>query len=291
MKWLITGGSGQLGRAMAVELKKHNSDFISLNHSDLDITNSRQINECLNRELPDIVLNTAAWTDVDLAESHERLAWAVNAEGPKILAEACASVDAKLIHISTDYVFSGVADSPWGENTLLSPVSAYGRTKADGERLVLDTYAHGTYLVRTAWLYSPWGTNFVKTMIKIALQDSKVINVVNDQVGQPTSASDLASQIYTMMDKNLTPGIYHGTNSGQASWFEVAQIVFSLLGQNVMRVEPISSEEFTRPAIRPAYSVLGHDNWNLKGVNPMKNWQTALEEAFPALLKDTEVGE
>jgi dTDP-4-dehydrorhamnose reductase len=291
MKWLITGGSGQLGRAMAVELKKHNSDFISLNHSDLDITNSRQINECLNRELPDIVLNTAAWTDVDLAESHERLAWAVNAEGPKILAEACASVDAKLIHISTDYVFSGVADSPWGENTLLSPVSAYGRTKAGGERLILDTYAHGTYLVRTAWLYSPWGTNFVKTMIKIALQDSKVINVVNDQIGQPTSASDLASQIYTMIDKNLTPGIYHGTNSGQASWFEVAQIVFSLLGQNVMRVEPISSEEFTRPAIRPAYSVLGHDNWNLKGVNPMKNWQTALEEAFPALLKDTEVGE
>ena len=291
MKWLITGRSGQLGRAMALELTKHELNFVSLNRSELDITNTNQVNECLYRELPDIVLNTAAWTDVDLAESRESDAWAVNAAGPKILAQACASINAKLIHISTDYVFSGESSSAWNEDALLSPRSAYGRTKADGERLVLGAHPGGTYLVRTAWLYSPWRRNFVKTMIKIALQDTKIVNVVNDQIGQPTSAFDLASQIYAMVNKNLTPGIYHGTNSGEATWFDLAQMVFSLLGQNIKRVEPISSQEFIRPAGRPAYSVLGHVNWHLNGLTPMKNWQTALEEAFPALLKEVEAGE
>jgi dTDP-4-dehydrorhamnose reductase len=291
MKWLITGGSGQLGRAMALELTKQGCEFTSLTHTDLDISNQGQIDACLKRESPEIVLNAAAWTDVDRAESQECSAWDVNARAPKFLAEACSGINAKLIHISTDYVFSGVSDSPWSENALLSPISAYGRTKADGERLVLSEYAKGTYLVRTAWLYSPWGKNFVKTMIKIALQDSKNVYVVSDQIGQPTSAFDLAAQLYAMVDRELPTGIYHGTNGGWVTRFELAQKVFSLLGENVMRINPIDSSEFARPAVRPAYSVLGHDQWRFGGVNPMKNWQTALEEAFPALLAATKVGE
>ncbi len=291
LKWVILGGDGQLGRAMAAELATTNTDFITVGHSQLDITNEGDIHSCFNSELPDVVLNAAAWTNVDLAESHEEEALLVNAHGPKLIAEACSKFGAKLVTISTDYVFSGVSDSPWNENSEVLPVSAYGRTKAAGESAVLHAYPKGSYVLRTAWLYSPWGKNFVKTMLKFALRETGSIEVVNDQFGQPTSVYDLARQIQRMIVQDLPPGIYHGTNSGQTTWFELAQKIFELAQVDCGRVVAVDSKQNHRPANRPSYSVLGHSNWIQEGLDPMQSWQDALIDAFPAILLTVNQGE
>lgn len=291
MKWVVLGGEGQLGRAMSAELKKNNADFISLSHMQLDITNQKDIDSCFRSDLPDVVLNAAAWTNVDLAESQEEKAFSINAQGPRLIAEACAKIGAKFIHISTDYVFSGISNSPWSETSDVAPVSAYGRAKAAGERSVLDVYSRGSFVVRTAWLYSPWGKNFVKTMLKFALDGTGSVEVVTDQVGQPTSAGDLAQQIYQMIDQNVSPAIYHGTNSGQASWFELAQKIFDLAEMDRERVIAVNSNRFPRPAKRPAYSVLGDSRWMREGMHPMQSWQDALSDAFPIILQAIKRGE
>lgn len=291
LKWVILGGEGQLGRAMAAELATTNTEFIKLGHAQLDITSEDDIQSYFGSELPDVVLNAAAWTNVDLAESHEEEALLINAHGPKLIAEACSKFGAKFVNISTDYVFSGVPDSPWSETSDVAPVSAYGRTKAAGERVVLDTYPEGSYIVRTAWLYSPWGKNFVKTMLRFALRETGSIEVVNDQFGQPTSVYDLAGQIQRMIVQDLPPGIYHGTNRGETTWFELAQKIFELAQIDFDRVVPVNSSQFPRPARRPSYSVLGHSNWAQEGLQPMQSWQDALIDAFPTILQAVNQGE
>lgn len=291
MKWMILGGEGQLGQTMAMELARKDVEFISLNRAQLDITNQSHIDEWFNSESPDVVINAAAWTNVDLAEFEEGKAFLVNAHGPKLLAAACSRIRAKFVHISTDYVFSGEADSPWKETAATSPSSAYGRTKMEGERFVLDTYPSNSFIVRTAWLYSPWGRNFVKTVLKIALHETKSMEVVNDQVGQPTSALDLVSQIQLMVNLDTSPGIYHGTNSGQTSWFELAQQIFTLVGEDPCRVVAVDSKHFPRPAKRPAYSVLGHEQWVIQGLSPMRNWSDAVKDALPVIIQTMNQGE
>jgi dTDP-4-dehydrorhamnose reductase len=291
IKWMILGGESQLGRAFSAELSGSNVECISLNRAQLDVTNKFEIEERLLSTSPDVVINSAAWTNVDLAESREDQALLVNALAPRFLAESCAQIGAKFVQISTDYVFSGIATSPWSESSELSPISAYGRTKASGERFVLDVYPENSYIVRTAWLFSPWGKNFVKTISKIALEERRNVEVVSDQFGQPTSATDLAQQIHKLVNLNLTPGIYHGTNSGQASWFELAKHVFRLLGEDPKRVIAIDSSAFPRRAKRPTYSVLGHQKWSTEGMAPMRKWQDALEDAMPAMLLSINKGE
>jgi dTDP-4-dehydrorhamnose reductase len=288
MKWMILGGEGQLGRAISKELAISGVEFISLNRVQLDITNLIDIKEWFKKESPDVVVNSAAWTNVDSAESEEKEALLVNAFGPKYLAEQCAENGVRFIQISTDYVFSGDATSPWGEFEETEPTSAYGRTKAQGERFVLDVYPSGSLVVRTAWLYSPWGKNFVKTVLKIALKENRNIEVVGDQVGQPTSAIDLSKQIHELVNSGVTHGIYHGTNSGQATWFELAQLLFSVVGQDPYRVKEVNSSAFPRPAKRPQYSVLGHKLWKSTGVRPMRNWQDALNDVLPEILQSIE---
>ena len=291
MKWMILGGDGQLGRAMTVELSRLGSHFISLNRAQLDITNQKDIGWCVAKELPDVVLNAASWTNVDLAEGKEGEAGLVNAQGVKFLATECKEIKAKFIQVSTDYVFSGNSTLPWKENAKRSPISAYGRTKSAGEEFALDIYPEGTYIVRTAWLYSPWGKNFVRTMLKIALEDTKNVEVVTDQVGQPTSAFDLALHIHEMFSLNAAPGVYHGTNSGQASRFELAKKIFTLVGEDPKRIVAVDSSRFPSSAKRPGYSVLGHDRWLDEGLDPMRNWQDALEDALPAILKEINQGD
>jgi dTDP-4-dehydrorhamnose reductase len=291
MKWLILGGDGQLGRAMSVELAKNKAEYISLGRLQLDITNQQAIESIFEKNLPDVVLNAAAWTNVDSAETSEDEARLINAYGPQLLAEACSKINAKLVHISTDYVFSGISDIPWSENSEVAPVSAYGRTKAAGERAVSETYPNSSYIVRTAWLYSPWGKNFVKTLIKLALTGSGNVEVVSDQIGQPTSAVDLVRQIRLMVIENVSPGIYHGTNSGQASWFELAQEIFKLAEEDSGRVLAVNSTYFSRPAKRPAYSVLGGNHWMEEGLSPMRTWKEALAEAFPEIVLAIKQGE
>ena len=290
MKWVILGGGGQLGRAMSYELEKQGAEFISLTRNQLDITNQRDVNSFFIKELPHLVLNAAAWTNVDLAESHEEEAYLINAQGPKLLAGACAKIDAKFVHISTDYVFSGISHSPWHETTEVAPVSAYGRTKAAGESAVLGTYPSGSYVVRTAWLYSPWGKNFVKTLLRFALKETGNIEVVTSQIGQPTSAMDLASQIRLMAERNVPPGIYHGTNGGQTSWYELACKIFTLAGEDSNRVVAVNSSQNSRTAIRPDYSVLGHQKWLEAGITPMRDWQDSLSAVLPAILWDINQG-
>ena len=284
MKWLIVGGNGQLGRAMQAELSKSGIEFLALDRSLLDITKESDIARILKEELPDIVLNAAAWTNVDDAECAEEEARLINAYGPSLLAKACASIDAKFVHISTDYVFSGVSNEPWDEGAALAPVSAYGRTKAEAEQLVQASYGNSSFILRTAWLYSPWGHNFVKTMVRIALQEASMVDVVYDQIGQPTSALDLAGQIRQMIGRNVASGIYHATNAGQATWFEFAQYIFKLAGADPDRVRPVNSVHSPRLAKRPSYSVFGHQHWIKEGLAPMRNWQEALQEVLPTII-------
>jgi dTDP-4-dehydrorhamnose reductase len=284
MTWLITGGSGQLGIAVSEELGERGLFFSTPNSQELDITLSPLAPEFIAQMSPKVVVNCAAWTDVDGAENSEALALRVNRDGAENVARGAKICGAKLIHISTDYVFSGESSAPWRVDDPISPQSAYGRTKADGEQCVLETYPEKTSVVRTAWLYSPWGKNFAKTMTQRAINGDGEVQVVNDQMGQPTSAMDLAKQLVDFGLSNSPAGTYHGTNSGQGTWFEFAQEIFNLAGADTNRVVPVSSSEYPRPAKRPSYSVLSHDAWTMTTVQPMRDWRIALEEAMPTII-------
>ena len=291
MIWLVIGANGQLGSALIEILEEKSTIFHTLTSAELDI---RSTSRCIAkiRELnPDVVINAAAWTDVDGAEANPKKAYEVNADGALNLAIASKQVEAVFVQVSTDYVFSGISEIPWDENQPINPVSEYGKSKAKGETAVLKEYAQKSYLFRTAWLYSKWGKNFAKTMVRLALFKEDDVKVVDDQIGQPTSALDLAKQIVSTVESQLPYGIYHATNSGEASWFEFAQEVFRNCGEGVSvnRVVRTDSKAVARLAKRPAYSVLGHNAWKAVGMNgssvkPMRNWKTALIEMMPEIL-------
>jgi dTDP-4-dehydrorhamnose reductase len=284
MTWLITGGSGQLGLAFQAELALQGIDFVSVNSHELDITNQDLVEDLVDSLMPDIIINAAAWTDVDGAETNESVVYAVNALGPRNLAIAASKVGARLVQVSTDYVFSGEGTVPWSEDAEHNPQSVYGSTKSEGEKFVLGSHAPGSYVFRTAWLYSADRKNFAKTMTKLALNGAGEVRVVNDQMGQPTFTGDLAKQIIDLVVSDSPVGIYHGTNSGHATWFEFAQEIFKLAAADLLRVVPVSSSEYPRPAKRPSYSVLGHDAWAKTSVEPMRDWRIALAEAIPAII-------
>jgi dTDP-4-dehydrorhamnose reductase len=284
MKWLITGGSGQLGLAMQTELISRGIDFVASNSNELDITKPLIVNQLVDFVNPSVIVNTAAWTDVDGAETNQSAAYSVNALGPQNLAIAASKIGARFVQISTDYVFSGDASSPWNENAPHDPQSVYGSTKSEGEKCVQATLPTDSYVMRTAWLYSAKGKNFAKIMTNLALNDTDQVKVVNDQIGQPTFAGDLAEQVVELVLSDAPAGIYHGTNSGQTTWFDFAQAIFAIAGADVSRVIPISTSEFPRAAKRPAYSVLGHDSWTGTSVPKMRNWKIALEAAMPAII-------
>jgi dTDP-4-dehydrorhamnose reductase len=291
MNWLVTGGSGQLGIAVSEELDSRGMTFTAVGSKDLDITNTNLVRDFVAQYLPSVIVNCAAWTDVDGAESNERSASKVNGDGPGNLANAAANNNSRLIHVSTDYVFSGESQKPFEIDDQLDPQSAYGRTKADGEKKVLASYPENSYVVRTAWLYSAMGKNFAKTMTRLALNGHGEVRVVNDQIGQPTSAVDLAKQIVDLGLGVASAGIYHGTNGGQASWFEFAQEIFSLAGADINRVVPVSSSEYPRPAKRPSYSVLSHDEWSKTSIPPMRDWKIALTLVMPEIISTVKVEE
>jgi len=284
MSWLITGGSGQLGIAVSQELGERGILFHAWGSGDLNITQGPTVRDVIAKLSPKVIINCAAWTDVDGAEGNEKDAFRVNSDGPENLAFAAKLSNSKFIHVSTDYVFSGESQTPWQIEDEINPQSVYGRTKAQGEVRVLACYPENSFVVRTAWLYSPWGKNFAKTMSKLAIKGDGEVRVVNDQIGQPTSASDLANQLVQLGQSTSPSGIYHGTNSGHATWFEFAQEIFKITGADVDRVTPVSSNEFRRPAKRPSYSVLSHDAWAMTSVKPMRDWRIALAEAMPGII-------
>jgi dTDP-4-dehydrorhamnose reductase len=291
MTWLITGSSGQLGIAVSEELDSRGLVFTALSSKDLDITQSSKVRDLVSQVSPAVIINCAAWTDVDAAETNEALASQVNGDGPENLALAAKNCGAKLIHVSTDYVFSGESEIPWQVADEINPQSAYGRTKADGEIRVLGTYPENSSIVRTAWLYSPWSKNFAKTMSRLAIKGESDVRVVEDQIGQPTSAIELAQQLIKLGLSDSPSGVYHGTNSGQGTWFQFAQEVFKLAGADASRVIPIPSSQYPQSAKRPRYSVLSHDGWSKTLLQPMRDWRIALKEAMPAIIFAVEAEE
>lgn len=280
MRVLVIGHNGQLGSALMHVLRRGPSVTVrGIDYPDIDIADEQSVRHVFGGFDPDFVVNCAAYTAVDAAETDEDRALAINGLGPRHVAAECREAGAWLVHVSTDYVFDGTASSPYAEDAQPSPASAYGRTKLAGEVAVRELLPQSHYLVRTAWLYGLQGNNFVKTMLRLE-RERETVAVVTDQVGQPTYAGDLAEQIAMLMDRRPQPGTYHGTNSGEVSWFGFTREIFRLAGADPERVVPTTSAEFVRPAPRPAYSVLGHDRWIEQGLPEMRPWLAALEQAF-----------
>ena len=271
----VVGAAGMLGTDLMHALSGR--DATALTRKELDITDSEAALEVLSGF--DVIINTSAYTRVDDAETDEANAHLVNAVGPHNLALAAAKHGSRLVQLSTDYVFDGTATEPYAEDAPRHPVSAYGRTKADGELLALEHNPGRTAIVRTAWLYGQQGSSFPRTMLRLAA-DRETLEVVNDQRGQPTWTGDLAGQIVALVDAGTPSGIFHGTSSGQATWFDLAQAVFVCAGLDPDRVKPTDSSAFQRPAPRPSFSVLGHQAWLNAGIEPMRDWKQALQAAF-----------
>ncbi len=283
MRWLILGGAGQLGRDLQDVLA--DQDATALDLPDIDITDRESIAAAFDAHDPDVVVNAAAYTAVDAAEDDEQTATLVNGTGPGLLAAACAvRPTIRLVQVSTDYVFAGDATVPYPEAASPDPRSAYGRSKLLGERLVRSELPDRSFIVRTAWLYGQHGANFVKTMLRLE-SERDTVAVVDDQIGQPTWSHDLARQIRTLVESGAPAGIYHGTNSGETSWFGFTREIFRLVGADPERVRPTTTGAFPRPAPRPAFSVLGHDAWTHVGLRAMRPWDEALADALPRLIQ------
>jgi dTDP-4-dehydrorhamnose reductase len=280
--WLVTGAGGMLGQDLISLLRQRGTAATGLARPMLDVTDAVAVNAAIAQVRPGIVVNCAAWTAVDLAESQEAAALAVNGGGAANVAAACAAVGAGMIQLSTDYVFDGTAARPYAETAAPAPATAYGRTKLAGERAVLEHLPESGYVVRTAWLYGAHGKNFIRTMIELERRQQTVA-VVDDQRGQPTWTAAVTAQIIALVSAGAPPGIYHATCSGETTWFGLAREVFRLLGTDPDRVTPTTTSAMARPAPRPAYSVLGHAGWERAGLAPLPDWRVVLGEAFPAL--------
>jgi dTDP-4-dehydrorhamnose reductase len=281
--WLVTGANGMLGRELVDLLRRQDAAVTALARADLDITDPAAVLSAVAAARPQVVVNCAAWTAVDLAESQEEAALAINGAGAANVAAACAVTGARMIQLSTDYVFDGQAREPYAEDSPTAPATAYGRTKLAGEQAVRECLPDDAIILRTAWLYGAHGGNFVATMLRLE-HERPSVTVVDDQYGQPTSALALARQIIAVVAAGSPAGIYHATCAGQTSWYGLARAVFSLTGADPERVIPIPGSELSRPARRPAYSVLGHEGWSRAGLPPMEDWQTALNQSLPVIV-------
>ncbi|MCZ4118580.1 dTDP-4-dehydrorhamnose reductase [Streptomyces sp. H39-S7] len=283
-RWLVTGAGGMLGREVVAALTADPAASVTAaTRAELDLTNPEALLAAVRGH--DIVVNAAAWTDVDGAEADEAAATVVNGDGVRHLAAACAAAGALLLHVSTDYVFPGDAKEPYREDDPTGPVNAYGRGKLAGELAVAELLPETGYTVRTAWLYGAHGRNFVATMLKLAATH-ETLDVVDDQLGQPTWARALAVRLTELGRAALAgeapAGAYHGTASGQATWYDLARAAFELSGLDPERIRPTTADKFVRPAVRPAYSVLGHDRWSAAGLPAMAGWRDELEAAVAA---------
>lgn len=273
MKILITGSNGMLGHDL-IEVLKDSHELILTTSKTLDITDRQKTVEFIKKNDPDIVINSAAYTDVDGCETNLNLAYAVNGEGVRNLALGCSEAGCPLVHVSTDYVFDGTAREPIAEDGEIGPISVYGKSKLMGEKAIeeiLDRY----FIVRTAWLYGINGRNFPKTMLELAENHSE-ITVVYDEVGTPTYTPDLAYGISQLIETDLY-GIYHLTNSGSCSWCEFARYIFEIAERDV-NVIPVTASEFSRPAPRPSYSVLKNEKWIENGFEPLRDYKDAIKE-------------
>ncbi len=274
MKVLITGAKGMLGTDLMDILSRDNK-AIGVDINDFDITDATKTKENILKIAPQLVVHSAAYTDVDGCETNIELAYRVNAVGTQSVSLACQAADIPMLYLSTDFIFDGEKKSPYLEWDHANPLSVYGASKYAGEYFVshlLKKY----YIVRIAWLYGENGKNFVKTILRLA-DERDELQIVDDQVGSPTYTVDVANGISQLI-KSENYGIYHMVNKGEASWYGFAKKILELSGKSKVVVEPITTEELSRPARRPAYSVLRNLALELTIGDPMRNWEDALEE-------------
>lgn len=280
---LVTGCNGQLGNELQLLAPKYEEDceFFFTDVAELDITDRKAVYNFVEINHISIIINCAAFTAVDKAESNEELCDLLNHVAPGYLAEAAESVGATMIHVSTDYVFDGKGCTPYKEEDATNPQTVYGRTKLAGEESVIRSCA-GSMVIRTAWLYSTFGNNFVKTMIRLG-KERDALGVVFDQLGSPTYAHDLAQAIMTAVSKGIVPGVYHFTNEGACSWYDFTRAIHRLADIDDCKVSPLHTEEYPTPAQRPHFSVL--DKTKIKqtyGIE-IRWWEDALKECVNKL--------
>jgi dTDP-4-dehydrorhamnose reductase len=279
-RWVVTGAGGQLGHHLVDLLA--GADVFAPTRAELDITDAEAVRAALAEYRPDVVVNAAAYTAVDAAETDEDTADRVNHLGPRNLAEALAAAGSgRLVHVSTDYVFAGDASAPYEVDAPVGPTGAYGRTKLAGERAVLEALPERAHVVRTAWVYGGPGPNFVHTMLRLE-RERETVDVVADQIGSPTYVRDLAGALLELGRSAVPGGTLHYVNAGRASWFELAREVFRLAGADPERVRPTDTASFPRPARRPAWSVLSTAAWTRAGLTPPRPWADALAAALAA---------
>jgi len=279
-RWLVAGAAGMLGTDVCDLLRSRGAHVVAADREELDVTDPAQV-AAVVRDV-DVVVNCAAWTAVDDAEEKEAAAFTLNAVAPQLLARAARLAGARMVQISTDYVFAGDATRPYAESAAIAPRSAYGRTKAAGEWAVrAETPDH--LIVRTAWLYGAHGRCFPKTMARLAAERD-ALTVVEDEVGQPTWTADLADLVVRLVEAEAPSGTYHGTSSGETSWFGFTEEIVRTLGKDPAMVSPTTAAAFKRPAPRPSYSVLGHEALLLAGVEPIGHWAERWTVAAPTVL-------
>lgn len=270
LKIAIIGSKGQLGKELQ-DVLYNNYQLFTYDLPELDITDLAQVKKIIFDDKPDIVINCAAYTDVDGCESNEHLAYKANALGPKNLAVVTAEIETRLVHVSTDYVFNGKDMVIYREDSKTDPINVYGKSKLLGEKFV-EKFNPRHFIIRTAWLYGD-GNNFVRTMLRLA-REKKELSVVDDQIGSPTSTTELARVIKELMITEYY-GLYHGTCQGKCSWYEFAKKIFEIKGIDI-KVKKVTSEEFKRPAERPKFSVLDNFMLELIKLNLFKEWEEAL---------------
>ena len=268
--WLVTGAFGMLGREVQTTLDEHGIEHTSVGHGELDLIDDVAVARAVAGH--DVVLNCAAWTAVDLAESCEDEVFEINAVAAGRLARAAYDAGALMVQMSTDYVFDGTARSPYDEDAQLHPQSAYGRSKAAGEAAVRNAAPGRHLIMRTGWLYGAHGPCFPRTIVR-QVRQLGAVDVVDDQVGQPTWTRDVADLLVRLVGADAPSGPWHATSAGETSWFRFAREVVATAGLSPDLVRPVDSATIRRDAVRPAYSVLGHDRLVRHGIEPIGPWQ------------------